>query len=259
MPWAWTCPKLDDRITEYRSALAERRVLIVLDDVPDERTLRDLTPGAANCAVITTSRARLVGKGLGHLVQLAPLTEQDATDLLVSVVGDGRVERELASARQLVALCGYLPLAVSSAGMRLAAKPHWSIQRLVDLLQPVSRRFDELERGGRSARSLFEEPYRRLRPVARRVFRCIGRSTSHPVTAVQGAELAELSVDETEEALEEAVDLRLVEAERTSGGEVAYRLAELPRVFCRERAVDEEPEAARSSRPAGVLIESMVG
>lgn len=239
--------RVDERIAEYRSALAERQVLVVLDDVPGEDVLRELMPPTPGSAVIATSRARVFGRDLGHAVHLGPLSDRAALDLLAASVGDGRIERDVPAALRVAALCGHLPLALRGAAVRLAGKPHWSVRRFAEVLGSDSRRFDELARGGGCVRALFEIPYRGLGAAARLVFRGMGVLGSRPVTAPECAALLRLPLSTVEEALEEAVDARLLEAERRTGGEVAYWPAELQRVFALECAVLAEPGSARLS------------
>ncbi|WP_158674548.1 AfsR/SARP family transcriptional regulator [Streptomyces hoynatensis] len=230
--------RVDERIAEYRSALAERQMLVVLDDVPREDVLRELMPPTPGSALIATSRARVFGKDLGHTVQLGTLGDRAALDLLAATVGDGRVERNIPGAMRVAALCGNLPIALRGAAIRLAGKPHWSVDQFAELLDSDERRFAELERGGPRIRALFEVPYGRLSAQARLVFRGMSEPDSCPVTAAQAAALLGLPLDLAEEALEEAVDARLIEAARFPGGEVAYWLAELQRVFARQCAAE---------------------
>lgn len=228
--------RVDERIAEYRSALAERQMLVLLDDVPGEEVLRELMPPTPGSALIATSRARVFGKDLGHTVQLGTLGDRAALDLLAGTVGDGRVEQNVPAAMRVAAMCGKVPIALRAAAIRLAGKPHWSVDQFADLLDSDTRRFVELERGMPSIRDLFEVPYRRLSPPARLVFRNLSTPDCYPITAAQTAAFLDLPLDLAEEALEEAVDARLIEASRFPSGEVAYWLAELQRVFARQCA-----------------------
>ncbi|MFI0908755.1 BTAD domain-containing putative transcriptional regulator [Streptomyces sioyaensis] len=243
---------LVDRVGAYRSRLADRRVLLVLDDIKDEETLRMLMPSGSGCAAIATSRARLSGPGLGQVVALEPLDTDTAVALLAATVGDGRVEREPEAAARVVALCGQLPLTVRGAGVRLAAKPHWSVARLVNLLGQDDRRFDELERGGCRVRVLFDEVYRQLRPAVRLVFRRAGGLPGAAVSVAESAALAGLTAAEAEQALEDAVDLRLMAAHETETGHVVYRFTELSRTFARECAAREDHEPHTPGIPVRV-------
>lgn len=243
---------LEERVGAYRSRLADLRVLVVLDDIKDEEALRTLMPSGSGCAAIATSRAHLGGPGLGQVVALEPLVPDTAVELLAATVGDGRVEREPEAAARVVDLCGRLPFTVRGAGVRLAAKPHWSVARLGDLLAKEGRRFDELERGGCRVRDLFDEVYRQLRPAARLVFRRSGRLPGRTVSVAESAALAGLTATETEQALEDAVDLRLMAARETDAGNVVYHFTELSRIFARERAAREDPGPYPSAAPARV-------
>src|SRR5262249_51222189 len=112
-----------------RSWRAGRRVLVVLDNAADEAQVRPLLPAGAGNAVLVTSRARLAGLTLAEVIDLGVLPVGQAVELLGKIVGAGRVAAEPTAAAQIAALCGYLPLALRIVGARLAAKPHWRIQR----------------------------------------------------------------------------------------------------------------------------------
>src|SRR5215475_55841 len=125
---------VDQRAALYRSLLAGRRMLVVLDDAGSEAQVRPLLPGSAGCAVLVTSRARLAGLEGAWLVDLELLESAQAVELLGRIVGPGRLAAEPAAAAELARLCGYLPLALRVAGARLAARPHWRLGQLVDRL-----------------------------------------------------------------------------------------------------------------------------
>ena len=108
-----------ERLAEYRTILASRRVLIVLDDAVDGTQIAELVPANARCAVLVTARQRLPEiSGAHHVAPLEPLGPVDATELFLRVVRDSgvSVENDLAAVGQIVALCGGLPLALRIAG-----------------------------------------------------------------------------------------------------------------------------------------------
>ncbi|MDQ4094314.1 MAG: NB-ARC domain-containing protein, partial [Actinomycetota bacterium] len=121
---------VEERAALYRSRLADRRLLIVLDNAACEAQLRPLLPGTPGCAVLITSRARLAGLNGSRLVDLDILEFDQAVELLARVAGPLRVAAEPGAAREIVRLCGFLPLAVRIAGARLGARPHWRLERL---------------------------------------------------------------------------------------------------------------------------------
>jgi hypothetical protein len=127
----------DEREALYWACLADRRVLVVLDDAASEAQVRPLLPGTSGCAVLITSRARLVGLEGARLLDLEVLQTGQAVELLARIVGAGRVAAEPDAAAAIVDYCGRLPLAVRIAGARLAARRHWSLGQLAS---PAGRR-----------------------------------------------------------------------------------------------------------------------
>src|SRR5262249_19529753 len=115
---------IEERAALYRSRLADRRLLIVLDDAACEAQVRPLLPGTPGCAVLVTSRARLTGLGGAQLVDLDIYEPEESVELLARVAGPERVAAEPAAAREIVRVCGFLPLAIRVPGARLGARPH---------------------------------------------------------------------------------------------------------------------------------------
>ncbi|MEW5536003.1 NB-ARC domain-containing protein, partial [Streptomyces virginiae] len=111
----------EDRARLFRTVLDGRRLLLLLDDARDIAQVKPLLPGAAGCAVVVTSRARLGGLLSGRHVQLEEFTPAEALGLLRQIVGADRVDREEEAAAALVEACARLPLAVRIVAARLAA------------------------------------------------------------------------------------------------------------------------------------------
>ncbi|MFD0383468.1 NB-ARC domain-containing protein [Streptomyces stramineus] len=137
----------------FRSVLADRRVLIVLDDVRAFAPIRALIPGGSRCGVVVTSRGQLEELVVGHgavPVHLEALTKPEATELLGHVIGAQRVDAARPEAERLVELCDRLPLTVRIAAARLASKPHWPVGHLAGRLADERLRLDALSSGSRS-------------------------------------------------------------------------------------------------------------
>ncbi|MGW3962974.1 BTAD domain-containing putative transcriptional regulator [Amycolatopsis sp. NPDC005003] len=235
-----------ERVEAYRAALAERSVLIVLDNVADESTVRPLIPTSPTCGVILTTRSRLSLLPGARRVSLEPLALSAAVELLTAAaVGGNRPAGDVEEMRQVAELCGRLPLALCGAGARLAAKTHWTVERLVKVLRHEGLRFDELARGGVPVREVFATAYERLDPTARLVFRRAGLIPNPSVPAWAFAELAEVTEAEAETAVEDAVDVWLMEPDGRPGTESRYGCTSLSGVFARERVRAEEPEWER--------------
>jgi hypothetical protein len=115
-----------DRAALYRSLLADRRTLIVLDNAQDAEQVRSLLPGSPGCLVLVTSRSRLTGLAAGegaHLLPLDVLTDSESRDLLATSLGARRVMAESAAVSELIVLCARLPLALCDVAARVAARP----------------------------------------------------------------------------------------------------------------------------------------
>ena len=229
----------------YRSVLANRRVLIYLDDASSETQARPLIPAARGCLVLVTARPTLASLPLNAWRNLDALDEAPAIALLSASVGGGRVEAEPAAAAEVAARCGYLPLALSIAGARLRARPQWTVAELTKRLADEHRRLDELRLGNLDVRASIGLSYADLEPTGARLFRLLslleyadfGRSAA---AALLGGND---HLREAETGLERLADAKLVEIV----GPWRYRLHDLVRLFARERLQAEEPVEEQSA------------
>ncbi|GII75738.1 SARP family transcriptional regulator [Sphaerisporangium rufum] len=245
---------LEERAARYRSLLAERRKLIVLDDAGAERQVRPLLPGAPGCGVIVTSRNRLAGLAGAAVLDLGLLPDEAALRLLERVAGPDRVAADPDAARRIVRQCGGLPLALRISGARLASRRHWSVARLADRLADEQRRLDELAAGDQQVRAGIALSYDLLPAGAKTALRRLGLLglPSFPVWVTAAA--METGLDQAEELLDHLVDTSLASVTGTdAAGRTRYRLHDLVRLFARERAVAEEPAADRTAIVRRVL------
>jgi tetratricopeptide (TPR) repeat protein len=239
---------VEERVALYRSRLAGRRVLVVLDDAGSEAQVRPLLPGSPTCAVLVTSRGRLAGLEGARLLDLDVLDPQQAVALLGRIVGSGRVAAEPMAAAALARLCGYLPLALRIAGSRLAARPHWRLADLVDRLADQRRRLDELTHGQLAVRASLTLSHQALEPAARLLLARLGLLQAPDVATWVAAALLDCPTERAQELADRLVDARLLEvAGRDATGQVRYRFHDLVRVYARERAQAEDPPAQRSA------------
>ncbi|MPZ26595.1 MAG: hypothetical protein GEV12_09075 [Micromonosporaceae bacterium] len=230
-----------ERTERYRDALARRRVLLVLDNVASDRQIRPLIPGGRGCAVIAISRARLGASFGAHLLDLDVLDGPTASGLLAHLAGTSRTEAEPGAVAELAQLCGYLPLALRIAGGRLAAKPHWSVGKLVELLRDERARLDQLSHHHLDLRSSITLSYRSLPQDAQRLFRRLGALEPSEISLRLAAAVLDSSTADAEQVLEQLVDARLVQVSgRDPGGELRCRLDDLLRLFAGECAEREE-------------------
>jgi tetratricopeptide (TPR) repeat protein/transcriptional regulator with XRE-family HTH domain len=237
---------VQERAALYRSRLAGRRVLVVLDDAAGEAQVRPLLPGSPGCAVLVTSRARLAGLAGARLVHVDVLDAGQAVELLARIAGVRRVAAEAAAAAAVAAACGGLPLAVRIAGARLAARPHWSLGRMAELLADQRGRLDELAHGDLEVRASLSLSYRGLGEGQRRLFRRLGLLDAPDVAAWVAGALLDRPAPQAEALLEDLVDAQLVDvAGRDVMGWARYRLHDLLHAYARERVHAEEPVGRR--------------
>ncbi len=209
--------------------------------------MRPLLPGNGP-AVVVTSRARLVGLEGAHQVDLDVFDRDDAVTLLTRIAGSERVERDRAAAERVVEQCGLLPLAVRIAGARLAARPHWPVSRLQDLLDDERRRLDHLAVADFDVRASVALSYRALPHRAARAFRLLGLVAVDDFPAWVVGALLDTDAMTGEEELERLVEAQLVEvAGLDVSGQTRYRFHDLIRLYAAELGREEEPGAARAA------------
>jgi tetratricopeptide (TPR) repeat protein len=239
---------LEERMQQFRTRLADRRVLVVLDNAADEAQVRPLLPASQGCAALVTSRTQLSGLEAAHPLCLDVLDPDQAVQLLAKLAGSGRVAAEPEAAAAIVRLCGWLPLAVRIAGARLASRPQWRLALLNERLADEHRRLDELATGDLEVRASVALSYFGRGEVERRLFRLLGLLAAPSLPAWVAAALLDTGPMEAEGLLERLVDAQLVEAAgQDQTGQLRYRLHDLLRVYARERLALEEPEPAQQA------------
>jgi DNA-binding SARP family transcriptional activator len=248
----------DERLELYRSLLAERRALILLDGADREAQVSPLCPGGPGSVVLVTSRRRLAAVLGARLVEIEVLDSSAAIDLLATITGPGRVAVDLVATRKLAAICSGLPLALRIAGSRLASRPHWTVSDLVERLEDERRRLDELVHGELGIRLSISVTYEALSDQARRLFRLLGILNVAEFPPWVGAPLLNLDHQRAAETMEQLVDARLVEAStKGSGPSPRFQLHDLLRVYARERLAVEETTTERAEalrRLVGCLL-----
>jgi DNA-binding SARP family transcriptional activator/tetratricopeptide (TPR) repeat protein len=236
-----------ERAEVYRTLLAGRRVLVVLDNAASEEQVRPLLPGSATCAVVLTSRTRLTGIEGAQRIDLDVFPARDAMALLARVAGAGRVADEADAAAELVELCGGLPLGMRIAGARLAARPTWRLAHLVAMLRDERRRLDQLATGDLGVRASLALSYRGLGERPRRLFRLLGLFDVPDFPGWLAATILECSLEEGEAHAEALVDAQLLTVSGTDpAGQYRYRFHDLVRLVAAECAEAEESEEDRA-------------
>ncbi|WP_051723631.1 BTAD domain-containing putative transcriptional regulator [Micromonospora chokoriensis] len=230
-----------ERAALYRSRLADRRVLVVLDNAASEEQVRPLLPGAATCAVLITGRTRLTGVEGARLIDLDVFDPDNALRLLGRIAGSQRVGAEQVDAAEVVRLCGGLPLAVRVAGARLTARPGWRLAHLAELLADERRRLDRLAAGDLEVRASLALSYQGLPEAAGRLFRMLGLFTMQDFPAWLPACLLGTSLDDATEHVDALVDAQLLAMVGSDQiGQIRYRFHDLVRLYARERAEAED-------------------
>ena len=216
-----------------------------------------LLPGSGAAAVLITSRSRLAGLA-GATTSRWSLRLDKSLDLLARIVGPGRVQAELAATTAVAEHCGHLPLALRIAGARLSARPHWSIQHLVERLADETRRLDELSHGDMGIRPSILLSYESASEQARQLFRRLALLDVPVFSGWLSAALLDQPLADAEDLLDELVSAQLIETTGSgSGVDSQYRFHDLIRVFARERLAAEEPAAERKAaleRALGALL-----
>ncbi|MFF3687553.1 BTAD domain-containing putative transcriptional regulator [Streptomyces sp. NPDC002187] len=231
---------LDERAALYRSALDGRRVLVLLDNARDAAQIRPLLPGTAGCAALITSRVRMVDLAGAHLVDLDVMSPEEALRLFTRIVGVERVGAERKAALDVVAACGFLPLAIRIAASRLAARRTWTVSVLAAKLADERRRLDELQAGDLAVKATFELGYGQLEPSQARAFRLLGLADGPDISLAAAAAMLDLPLHESEDLLEALVDTSLLE----SAAPGRYRYHDLVRLYARACAERDERPAA---------------
>jgi DNA-binding SARP family transcriptional activator len=226
----------------FRSLVAGKRMLVLLDNAGSAGQVRPLLPGAAGCLAVITSRSRLPGllaRSGGTTVSVGPLAAGEAVSLLRTLLGEARVDAEPAAAGAIAARCAFLPLAVRIAAERAAHRPRMPLARLASELAAEHDRLDALTAGedpGTAVRSVLSWSYRGLPPAAARLFRLLGLHPGPDISVAAAAALADTSTTDAARLLETLADVHLLE--ETAPGR--YHLHDLLRAYAAERATTTE-------------------
>ncbi|MET8184074.1 BTAD domain-containing putative transcriptional regulator, partial [Streptomyces sp. NPDC005336] len=238
---------LEARTQLYRSVLAERRVLVVLDNAHYEQQVRPLLPGAVGSRVIVTTRSRFTALEGARSLELDVFERAEALGLLCRVVGSGRVAAEHEVADSLVTRCGRLPIAVRVVAGRLAAKPHWPLAEMARRLADGDRRpLDELRLADIDVRSSLCSSYLGLTAKARTALCRLSLLHTAEIPSWLAAVVLETDESEAEDLLETLVDARLLEVRETDRtGRLRYRMPPVIRLFAYECAEAESDTTER--------------
>ena len=224
---------LDERAALYRTRLAGRRMLLLLDNAATEDQVLPLLPGAPGGLVMITSRRRLAGLDHTRTFSLDPLPPADAAGLFVRTAGAGQPADLVA---EVVEMCGRLPLAIRIAAGRLRSHPTWNLSHLARRLRDQHHRLAELEAGQRSVTTALDLSYQDLNAGQQRAYRLLGRHPGADIDAYATAALLDTAVIDAGRMLDQLLDVHLL-TEPTPG---RYRFHDLVRAHAARLTADDD-------------------
>ncbi len=238
----------------YRSVLAGKRVLVVLDNARDAKQVRPLLPASPGCAAIVTSRNRLVGlvatEGASPLT-LDLLSTADARELLTRRLGTSRVAREPAAVADIIERCARLPLALTVAAARAATAPHLPLAAIASELRSAARALDPYHAGDTASdvRAVLSWSYRALTADGAQLFRLLGLHPGPDISLAAAASLGAIRLDRARALLAELTRAHLL-SEHKPG---RYAFHDLLRAYAAEQARDHDGQDIRDAAVHRVL------
>lgn len=241
-------PTLAERAARFRSHTAEAKFIVFLDDAASATQVRELLPSSPDSAVLVTSRVRLdglIGDGFDP-IQLFPLADTVAFELVAGIVGAERAEADRAALMELVEVCGCLPLALRVAATQMKARQHVPAARFVARMRARKHQLLEwmAEDDERLVEAVFEVCYRDLDQATQRAYRLLGLWTGQDLDLDAAAALLDQPADDVEDMLGDLVKFCLLDV--TEQGR--YRFHTLIRLHARNHA--EQDDAVRDREQA---------
>ena len=235
-----------EQAVAWRSLSDGRRLIMLLDNAASAAQVRALLPGPGPSLVVVTTRWRIGGLAIdgAQFTELGPLDEPDAVELLDRVAGAGRAWSEPQAARDVVRLCGRLPLAVCVSGARLAPRPRWPVERMAAELASERDRLTALHlTDDLSVRAAFDVSYQALPDDTTRAYRLLALVPGPDFGPELAAAAVAVPVGQSSRLLVALAEASLLE----EIGEERFRFHDLVRLHARERADAEDTEAERDS------------
>jgi tetratricopeptide (TPR) repeat protein len=245
---------LDAQAALYRSHLAGRRMLVVLDNARDTAQVRPLLPGAPTCLVLVTSRNQLTGliaADGAHPVSLDLLSAAEAWELLARRLGGDRVATEPEAVTEIITRCAHLPLALTIVAARAAVRLHVRLHLLADELRNTQQRWETLtgDDPTTDVRTVFSWSYQALTPDAARLFRLLGLHPGPDIAAPAVASLAGLPATVVRPLLAELTRTSLI-VEHTPG---RYTFHDLLRAYATHLTHRTDPDGQRRTATHRIL------
>lgn len=244
----------DARAGLYRSVLAGKRILIVLDNARDVEQVRPLPPGSPRCLVIATSRNPLTGLAMTEGARLLTLhlpSVLTARETLERRLGTGRVAAEPQAVEKIIQLCGRLPLALAIVSARAAAHPDFTLASIAADLRRTQGRLDAFGAAGldADARTVFSWSYHLLSPQACRLFRMLSLQPATDITAAASASLLGVPPQAAGPLIAELTNSSLITEHRPG----RYSFHELTRSYATELSESTDTNTERHEALARLL------
>ncbi|WP_433327771.1 NB-ARC domain-containing protein [Spirillospora sp. CA-294931] len=234
----WIPADLAERTSLYRSIAADRRLLVLLDNVEQPAQVTPLVPGSAGSVVVALSRRRLSGLLVSGatLVQLAPLGESAGVQLMGTMLADGRVDDEPEAAAQVVRMCGGLPIALRVCAAHLALRRRHGLGRLSAELEDERRRLERLtSEGTQVVEALFDDAYAALPERTAALYRGLGSHPGPEFSLPVIAFIAGATPDGVAPLVDQLLEASLLE----EVGDDRYRFHDLVRLHARGLGQDD--------------------
>ena len=239
---------LDEQIGLFRSLLARRRMLILLDNAADSQQVRPLVPNGPNCLVVVTSRSNLHGLEAldgARPIRLGVMKPSESVELLGKIVGHDRVRDMSRAAEELARFCAHLPLALRLTAVRMGLDGEDSLTGLIEQLAVVRSRLDLMvtdEDPDAAIRTVFSWSYGKLSTDDARMFRRLGLHSGAEPSVAAAAALADATPGSARQALDRLAGVHLVERL----GKGRYEMHDLLRIYAAELAEDEDSSRQRT-------------
>jgi tetratricopeptide (TPR) repeat protein len=245
---------LDAQAALYRSRLAGKRMLVVLDNARDTAQVRPLLPGAPTCLVLVTSRNQLtslIAADGAYPITLDLLTDDEARQLLARRLGTDRVAAEPAAVGEIITRCAHLPLALALVAARAAVSPQRGLHTLAEELRDAGHRWQMLtgDDPTTDVQAVFSWSYQALTPDAARLFRLLGLHPGPDLSAAAAAGLAGLSASAIRPVLAELTRASLL-VEHTPG---RYSFHDLLRAYASDLVHRIDTDQQRHSATHRIL------
>ncbi|MEU8826040.1 BTAD domain-containing putative transcriptional regulator [Streptomyces sp. NPDC048636] len=226
----------------YRSLVARRRLLVVLDNARSSAQVRPLLPGGPHCATLVTSRSRLDGliaTDAARPMRLHALGPEEGISLLGALLGPERVAEDPTAAQELVTLCDGLPLALRAASAQLMARPRWRLARLATALRDERRRLALLSAEDAGVAAALRNSVARLSADDAALLRTLGTGFAREVNTAEAAALSGADPDLIQDALDRLAEMHLLDEEATN----RYVMSDLVKLFAQGDGSGDGPPA----------------